>query len=576
MDEPWDPIFDEDYYEEEDYEVPQLEYFTLDSMPDEYMTPRELGTKALNLVKMHRAGLPVPPAVVLPTSTTKTIARGGTGLQLRALLVNEIIPYLEQATQKKFGDDLLVSVRSSGPVSMPGMMDTFLNVGINKSNLYRFKAPISMIETLVDVFFPDDQVDDLTFPASGQLVGSMLEVFKAHLEAIIDGESSIEEVSNWVPRWLSNLLQRILDFNGSRSNGFMEPIPVDLSFKMYTVTESIGSYPELNFAQTTLYRCIRKVIESIMNPEAVEYIRRNNIAPEDACTAVIIQAMVFGNGPGFSGTGVVFSRNPMTGEKELFGDWLPDAQGQALVQGQAEPLDISQCPIGLRSYCIAIEDILGDMADIEFTIENGKLWILQSRVGKRTPAAAFVIAKQLVEEGRMTLHEAKERLKKFGNPRDILNIETLDTSTPPVLKGTPASPGVATGIVAKTFTYADRIAGGMQETMTKYILVRPSTEPADYPWMVRSAGIVTEHGGKNSHAAVVARAEKIPAICGVNQLLATLNEGEVITIDGETGNIYRGELATKEKKRLIDAADNGEEWAQKHPFYQAYKFFTDD
>jgi pyruvate,orthophosphate dikinase len=441
-----------------------------------------LGGKAANLVVMAtELGLPVPPAFAITTTVCKSYLTAGWPADLDAQ-VEAHVHRLAELTGRRLGDPddpLLVSVRSGAPISMPGMMDTILNLGLN----------------------------DATAKGLAALTGD--EAFAA------------------------DCLRRF--------------------HEMYR--EIVGTEaPDDPWAQ--LRGAVQAVFESWNSDRARAY-RSHEGIPDDLGTAVTVQAMVFGNRGGDSGTGVLFTRNPATGEQTLYGDVMFNAQGEDVVAGTHKPDSLStlderlpQAGAELRRYAAVLEGHYRDLCDIEFTIEQGKVWMLQVRVGKRSPRAAMRMAVEMAEDPGfpLTRHEAVRRVARYlANPPRIFVRDPGDTVL--LTTGLPASPGVAAGEIVTTSEAAE-IAAKAGRTV---ILVRPETSPADIRGMEKSAGILTSRGGLASHAAVVARGWGIPAVVGAAGVVVTAGEvtidgrklqaGDQITIDGSTGEVYAGEVA---------------------------------
>jgi pyruvate,orthophosphate dikinase len=441
-----------------------------------------LGGKAANLVVMaSELGLPVPPGFTVTTEVCGAYLAGAWPAGLDEEL-REHMARLESVVDRRFGDavnPLLVSVRSGAPVSMPGMMDTILNLGLNAATA----------EGLART------VDDADFAAD------CLRRFRDGYRAVIGDESVPDDV------WIQ------------------------------------------------LRAAVEAVFRSWNSDRARAYRQRDGIT-DDLGTAVTVQAMVFGNRGEDSGTGVLFTRNPSTGEKALYGDIMFNAQGEDVVAGThaTQPIAVlaSRLPeVGaqLRRYADVLERHHADLCDIEFTIEQGRLWMLQMRVGKRSPRAALRMAIDMAEEAGfpLTREEAVHRVAALlaDPPRVFVAAGELPV---PIARGLPASPGVATGEIVTSSEAAERAAaeGG------SVILVRSETSPEDVRGMAKSAGILTARGGLASHAAVVARGWGIPAVVGADEVVPrdgavviagqSLPVGERITIDGSTGAIYRGEL----------------------------------
>ena len=440
-----------------------------------------MGGKAANLVVMAtEIGLPVPPAFAITTTVCKTYLTAGWPADLDAQ-IEAHIHRLAELTGRRLGDPgdpLLVSVRSGAPISMPGMMDTILNLGLN----------------------------DATAKGLADLTGD--EAFAA------------------------DCLRRF--------------------HEMYRGI--VGSEaPDDPWEQ--LRGAVQAVFESWNSDRARAY-RSHEGIPDDLGTAVTVQAMVFGNRGGDSGTGVLFTRNPATGEPTLYGDVMFNAQGEDVVAGTHKPDSLSalderlpQAGAELRNYAAVLERHYRDLCDIEFTIEQGKLWMLQVRVGKRSPRAALRMAVEMAEDPDFPLsrEEAVRRTARYlANPPRIFVREPGETVL--LTTGLPASPGVAAGEIATTSEAAEIAA----KSGRPVILVRPETSPEDIRGMEKSAGILTSRGGLASHAAVVARGWGIPAVVGAAGVAVgegevtiagrKLQAGERITIDGSTGEVYAGEV----------------------------------
>jgi pyruvate, orthophosphate dikinase len=458
-----------------------------------------VGGKAANLGVMARdLGLPVPPGFVISTAGCREFLGGGwpesLDDEIRAAMTE-----VERKVGRRFGDPedpLLVSVRSGAPVSMPGMMDTILDLGLND------KTTRGLGEVARDQAFAEEC-----------------------RRRFVESFRSIVGVSD---------------------------VPDD-------------PWQQLRFA-------IEAVFRSWQSDRARTYREKEGI-PDDLGTAVTVQAMVFGNRGSDSGTGVLFTRNPATGEHELFGDILFDAQGEDVVAGthQTEPIAVldtrlPEVAAELRSAADRLERHYADLCDIEFTIEDGKLWLLQVRVGKRSPQAALRIAVDMAEEPGFPLskREAVERVRSLLADAPTRSI-ARDGSVQPILVGLAASPGVASGPIVTSPEAAVESA----EVGRPAILVRAQTSPEDVHGMARAAGILTSRGGLASHAAVVARGWGIPAVVGAGALEVgdeeiridgrVLQAGELITIDGGTGEVFDREVAgstevVPEARTLLDWA----------------------
>lgn len=487
-----------------------------------------LGGKGANLAEMTNIGLPVPQGFTVSTEACARYYEDGK--MLADDIIQEIMEGLakmEKITGKKFGDKtnpLLVSVRSGARASMPGMMDTILNLGLNSE----------VVEGLASLTgnprFAYDSYRRFIQMFSDVALG----LEKSNFEKIIDQMKEEKGVK----------LDTELD-----ANDLKEMVK---RFKNLFKTEMGYDFPEDPKLQ--LLEAVKAVFRSWDNPRAIYYRRVNDI-PSSWGTAVNIQSMVFGNMGEQSGTGVAFTRDPATGEKKLYGEYLMNAQGEDVVAGIRTPQPISHLEEqnkALYEQFVAIADKLEkhyrDMQDMEFTIENGKLYMLQTRNGKRTAKAALKIAVDLVNEGMLTEQEALMKLEP--KQLDALLHPQFDAAAlkaaQPIGKALPASPGAASGIVAFT---AER-AIELHSQGKKVVLVRLETSPEDIEGMAASEGILTARGGRTSHAAVVARGMGTACVAGCQELLVdeenkkftlggkTFVEGDSIAIDGSTGYIY--------------------------------------
>ncbi len=499
-----------------------------------------LGGKGANLAEMTRLGLPVPPGFTITTDAWRVYREAG---ELSQELVDEIEPHLkrlEEAIGRRFGDPddpLLVSVRSGSPRSMPGMMDTLLNVGLNDEVLRGFIAATKSPAFAFDCY------------------ARLIETF-ARTVLRVDGVEAAR------PHQRAALLARV--------------------DTLKHLIESEGrSFPQDPREQLRL--SIEAVFRSWENDRARQYRAHHNV-PHSLGTAVTVQAMVFGNRGRRSGTGVAFTRNPATGEPSPFGDYLAEAQGEDVVAGTRDPVPLDSLAglhpdvwRELRSHLAMLENHFRDMCDIEFTIEEGRLWLLQCRIGKRSATAEWVIAADMVDQGlvdeatvlreRITLSRLDELLRPSLR-------EDVKRSQRPIAQGVPASPGVASGRVVFAPAAAARSGGNV-------ILVRQNTSPDDYSGMVAAAGILTVTGGTNSHAAVVARGEGKPAVCGATTIQidlvdgrftagdVTIHAGDWITIDGNDGSVYHGQLPTCGS--TLEAALQGNPTARRSPLWRAYR-----
>ncbi len=508
-----------------------------------------LGGKGANLAEMTRLGLPVPPGFVVTTEACNDYYRQGEVLTEE--LKKEIFTALEklqEATGKKLGADdnpLLLSVRSGAYFSMPGMMDTILNLGLNEVT----------VEALAS--------------ATGNRVFA-LDCYRRFIQMYGDVVMKIEH-SNF-----EEILHEVMaDYKVHKS----QELPVEgwakvvAGYKQMVMAKSGEPFPEDPAEQ--LLNAVKAVFASWNNQRAIVYRRLNQI-PDDLGTAVNVQAMVFGNLGEDSGTGVAFTRNPSTGEKELYGEYLFNAQGEDVVAGIRTPLPIAALNDSMpeiyqqfKAICHTLEQHYRDMQDIEFTIEKKKLYILQTRTGKRTAAAAVKIAVDQVAEGICSREEALLRVD--ANQVEQLLHHQIDPAAKlePLAKGLPASPGAAVGGVV----FDANVAQERGERGEKVILVRAETTPDDIHGIVAAQGILTSRGGMTSHAAVVARGMGKPCVSGCEAIKidyatrsfqvgeCVIKEGEIITIDGSSGNVFFGEVPlisprlSGEFNRLLGWAD---------------------
>jgi pyruvate,orthophosphate dikinase len=488
-----------------------------------------LGGKGANLSEMVNMGLPVPPGFTITTEACREYLRTG---KLPASLLDELdkaIAGLEKDLGKEFGNPekpLLVSVRSGAKFSMPGMMETVLNVGIN-ADVAAGLAKISGNEK-----FAWD-----SYRRFIEMFGKI--VHEVEVEEFRKTEHRVLEANN------VNSIQE-LDAKGLRSLGedYIKIIEIHTG-------HPFGSDP-----RTHLIASIEAVFKSWNSERANLYRRRERIS-SDLGTAVNIQSMVFGNLTDDSGTGVAFTRDPATGEKGSYGDYLEKAQGEDVVAGIRNTMTLIDLKgllpsvhAELERVMQLLEDHYRDLCDIEFTVESGKLWILQTRVGKRTAEAAFRIATQLIEEKKISIEEALQRVTGDQLAQLMFPQFDLSAKATEIARGIPASPGAAVGEVV----FDSRRAQDLARAGKKVILVRRETSPDDLVGMVAAEGILTSRGGKTSHAAVVARGMGKTAVCGTEGISVdergglltagsiTVYEGEVISIDGSTGAVYLGSV----------------------------------
>ncbi|MGH2700700.1 MAG: pyruvate, phosphate dikinase [Actinomycetota bacterium] len=495
-----------------------------------------LGGKGANLAEMTNLGLPVPPGFTITTEACNDYREAGQ--EFPEGLLDQVAEHrkkLEEKMGRQIGnarDPLLVSVRSGAPFSMPGMMDTVLNVGLNDESVEGLIAQTGSDR------FSWDSYRRLVQMFGKTVMGVDGDLFEEALEDAKDNKG----VSNDVDLDTKDLKKLVKKFKSIIKKETKQEFSQDPTEQLHQAVEAVfGSWD---------------------NKRAQDYRRRNKIS-DSLGTAVNVQTMVFGNRGDDSGTGVGFTRDPATGERVPYGDYLPNAQGEDVVAGIRNTLDIDEMrriqPRAyeeLKRHFAALEDNYHDMCDTEFTIENGKLWMLQTRVGKRTSLAEWRMATEMLEENLVDETTAVRdrltagRLDELFKP--IIRADLKNSKTP-VAKGLNASPGAAVG--RAVFTADD--ASDWAERGEKVILVRRETNPDDYHGMVASQGILTSAGGTNSHAAVVARGEGIPAVCGADAIRIdraagrftvkgiTVNEGDAITIDGTDGTVYAEELETE-------------------------------
>ena len=520
-------------------------------------TMRELlGGKGANLAEMTNIGLPVPQGFTITTEACTQYYEDGR--QINNDIMAEImknVEKMEELNGKKFGDlhnPMLVSVRSGARASMPGMMDTILNLGLND------EVVAAMIKGN-----PDPKFERFVYDSYRRFIQMfsdvVMEVGKKYFEQLIDKMKEEKGAKSDLDLTAADLKELANQFKAEYKKQIGQDFPSD--------------------PKTQLYEAIRAVFRSWDNPRANVY-RRDNDIPYSWGTAVNVMPMVFGNLNDNSGTGVAFTRNPATGEKKLFGEFLVNAQGEDVVAGVRTPMPISQMadqfPEAFAQFeqvCKTLEDHYRDMQDMEFTVENGKLYMLQTRNGKRTAQAALKIACDLVDEGMID----EKRAVAMIEPRTLdtllhpqFDADKLKAATP-IGKGLGASPGAACGKVV--FTAEDAMA--WNERKEKVVLVRLETSPEDIEGMKAAQGILTVRGGMTSHAAVVARGMGKCCVSGCGEIKMdeenkkftlsgkVYSEGDFISIDGSTGKIYDGIIPT------VDATIAGEfgrimSWADKY------------
>ena len=489
-----------------------------------------LGGKGAGVAEMARIGVPVPDAfTVTTTACVETMNRGGEWPDGLADEINAGLARLEERTGRKLGGSespLLVSVRSGAVFSMPGMMDTILNLGVSDESV------AAIAEESGNERFAWD-----CYRRFIQMYGEVVEGVPAYTYedalAELKRKRGVELDTDLGPADLKELVATFKEISNEHLGGEWTSDPVE-----------------------QLHRAVNAVFRSWQNPRAEVYRRANNI-PSDLGTAVNVMQMVFGNRGDDSATGVCFTRNPSTGAKELYGEFLVNAQGEDVVAGIRTPRPLAEMREVLPEAYDELIDTMHrmeahyrDMQDMEFTVENGKLFLLQTRNGKRTAAAALKVASDLVDEGVITKEEALLRIEP--DQLDQLLHPAIDPShgEKPIAKGLPASPGAAVGeVVFDADTAAER--GGRGEAV---VLVRYETTPDDIHGVIVAQGVLTAHGGMTSHAAVVARGMGKPCVAGASGIHIdakgrtltvgdrVIKEGEVITLDGSTGDVFGQEI----------------------------------
>lgn len=507
-----------------------------------------LGGKGANLAEMGRLGLPVPPGFIISTEVCDLFYKNKKKLPTQLIKkINVELKNIEKLTGKKFGDlknPLLVSVRSGARISMPGMMDTILNLGLNDKTVIALAKKTSNERFAKDSYRRFIQMySNVVLNIEGHLFEDMIDNQKLNKGVLLDTELDEEDWDELIVR-----------------------------FKDIVKKKTKKDFPQN--VQDQLIGAISAVFLSWESQRAKTYRKLNQI-PDHWGTAVNVQSMVFGNMGNDCSTGVVFTRNPSTGEKNFFGEYLINAQGEDVVAGTRTPQHITvrakkasgakelsmeetmpNVYRDLKNTLFKLEKHYKEMQDVEFTVENKKLWILQTRSGKRTAEAAIKIAVDMTKEKLISKKEALLRIDP--NSLDTLLHPTLDKTVEKkiIAKGLPASPGAASGKVVFTAEEAERLNGMMQNT----ILVRVETSPEDIHGMHAAKGILTARGGMTSHAAVVARGMGRPCVSGSSEITidykakqfragnVTVKEGETITIDGTSGEVILGTVPTVQPK----------------------------
>ena len=498
-----------------------------------------LGGKGANLAEMTNLGLPIPQGFTVSTEACTEYYNDGKRINEDIQgQIFEALAKLEEMQGKKFGDTsdpLLVSVRSGARASMPGMMDTILNLGLNDVAVEGFAAKTGNPRFAYDSYRRFIQMySDVVMEVPKSFFEKIIDELKEEKGVQYDTELTVDDLKELVKRFKA----------------------------VYKEAMNGEEFPQEPTEQ--LMGAVKAVFRSWDNPRAIVYRRMNDI-PGDWGTAVNVQAMVFGNMGDTSGTGVAFTRNPSTGEKGIYGEYLINAQGEDVVAGVRTPQPISklaedlpECYAQFMEIANKLENHYRDMQDMEFTIQEGKLYFLQTRNGKRTAPAAIQIACDLVDEGMITKEEAVLRIE--AKSLDQLLHPTFDKDSlkagEVIGEALPASPGAAAGIV--TFTAEDAKELGKGGKGERVILVRLETTPEDIEGMVAAQGILTVRGGMTSHAAVVARGMGTCCVSGCGEIKMneeakeftlggyTFHEGDYISLDGSTGKIYKGDIKTVE------------------------------
>jgi len=514
-----------------------------------------LGGKGANLAEMTNLGVPVPPGFTIACSVCNDYLRDGRAPDWIGAEVTDALRRLESATEKRFGDPanpLLVSVRSGAPVSMPGMMETILNLGLNDRTVLGLARASGSARFAYDSYRRFIQMyADVVLGVPGAQFEQLLSAKRLTAGVQLDAQLDEHVLRNLVEEYKALVRAQ------TGSNFPMDP-------------------------ETQLWGAIEAVWRSWTLKKAVDY-RRVNAIPEDLGTAVNIVSMVFGNLGDDSGTGVAFTRNPSTGERKFYGEFLINAQGEDVVSGSRTPLSIDEMSTRLpeayrelldtqdrleRHYC--------DMQDIEFTVERGHLYLLQTRTGKRTAAAAIRIATDMVDEGLIDTRMAVQRVAPEQLDQLLHPVIDAGIRATPLAAGLPASPGAASGMAVFDPDVAEQRAAQGQHV----ILVRDETTPEDFRGIVAARAVLTARGGMTSHAAVVARGMGKCAVVGCREIVVdiehrrfsvgdkTVSEGDWITVDGATGRVYRGDLPTTPSE--VVQVIRGTRKRDSAPTYQAF------
>jgi pyruvate,orthophosphate dikinase len=514
-----------------------------------------LGGKGANLAEMTNLGVPVPPGFTIACSVCVDYLRSGTYTPSLRDQVTASLARLEEATGRGLGDTtnpLLVSVRSGAPVSMPGMMETILNLGLND------RTVLALARQSGSARFAYDSYRRFIQMYSDVVLGVPIQKFE-HLLAAKRMTEGVETDAELGETALRNLVE---EYKAVVRNVIGEPFPTD--------------------PQVQLWGAIEAVWKSWTLKKAIDYRRVNSIS-ETLGTGVNVVAMVFGNLGDDSGTGVAFTRDPSTGERKFYGEFLVNAQGEDVVAGIRTPLAIDEMANRLpESYAELLdtkdrlERHFRDMQDIEFTVERGKLYLLQTRTGKRTAAAAVRIAREMVDEGLISRADAVNRVVADQLDQLLHPIIDPQARAMPIATGLPASPGAAAGRAVFDPDAAERRTAGGEAV----VLVREETTPEDFHGIVAARAVLTARGGMTSHAAVVARGMGKCAVVGCKDIHidadkrtfsvngTTVSEGDWITLDGATGRVFVGDLPTIPSE--IVRVTNGVLPAARAPMYQSF------
>ena len=516
---------------------------------------RELGGKGANLAEMTNLGVPVPPGFTIGTAECMRYLNDGDIADALRTAVDETLQRLERSTGKGFGNaanPLLVSVRSGGAVSMPGMMETVLNLGLNTETVQGLATSTGNPRFAFDAYRRFVQMyADVVLGVPVSRFEQALHMKKLTTGAVNDSDLTVEALQTLVGEYL----QIVRSVTGA-------DFPMD--------------------PRAQLWGSIEAVWKSWTLKKAVDYRKVNGI-PHDMGTGVNIMAMVFGNMGEDSGTGVAFTRDPSTGERRLYGEFLVNAQGEDVVAGIRTPLHLDEMAAklpGAYENLLVLQDTLErhfrDMQDIEFTVERGTLYLLQTRTGKRTTPAALRIALDMVEEELITPREALQRIQPAQLDQLLHRVISTSSRATPIAVGLPASPGAASGVVVFDPDTAER----RHRDGEQVVLVREETTPEDFHGIVAARAVLTARGGMTSHAAVVARGMGKCAIVGCTALQiaadqrsmtlgdVVITEGEWLTLDGGTGRVFQGDLPTQpsEVLRVVQGALPPSE----SPLYQRY------